>query len=105
MSAGVVGIDDFDLHLTHDFMTDDADARRVVSRHGSRRAPNFELLAFDAHSVRHGDLDLAHHRNHFDLGRARQESGVSEIEPHAAKEHVHPEMSGELPVSLPFGRR
>ena len=66
-SVPFVGIDDSDFHLTHDFVTDDADARRVLSRHGSRHAPNFELLAFDAHTVRHGDLDFAHHGNHFDL--------------------------------------
>ena len=104
MSAWVVGIDDSDFHLPHDFVTDDADARRVVSRHGSRHVPNLELLAFDAHPVRHGDLDLAAHRNHLDLGCAWQESGVPEIESNATEEHVHPEMSGELPISLPLSR-
>jgi hypothetical protein len=105
MSAWVVGIDDSDFHLTHNVVTDDADARRVVSRHGSRHASNLELLAFDAYPVRHGDLDLAAHRNHLDLGCARQESGVPEIESNATEEHVHPEMSGEFPVSLPLSRR
>lgn len=94
MLASLVGIDYFDFHLAHVTGAEDADARRIFTRHGPRHAPNLEILAFDAHTVGQDDLDLAHDRRHLDLRGAPEEARASEIEANLAEQHTNPEMSG-----------
>src|SRR5579862_9863223 len=93
----LVGIDNFNLHLTAIEIPDDAHARRIRPRYGSRHTPDPEIVALDPHAVRQGDLDLAHDRGHLDLGRSRKESRVSEIEADLAQDRPDPESLGQLP--------